>query len=295
MLEHLNAEEIKPQRVVIVGAGGFVGSTTARNLREKGIATIELTRNEINLLKDNAAHSLAEYIQPGDALVVISAIAPCKNSTQLVRNLQMMEVVCEVIAQKGDHLSHIVYISSDAVYADDVSLTTEESKVEPSSMHGMMHAARELMIKTAAGSTPLAILRPSLLYGIKDPHNGYGPNSFFRLVKQEQNISLFGGGEEQRDHIYVEDVAEVIAQTLLHKSKGILNIATGISVSFRAIADKIVEVAKADIKVEPTERKNPITHRHFDVTAFRKAFPNFSYTDIETGLAKVEQEYSEMV
>lgn len=291
MLQHLNQTAIKPQRVIIVGAKGFVGSTTLNNLKSKGIETVGISRQEVDLLKPNAQHALAEFVQPNDALVMISAIAPCKNSEQMIENLQMMQAVCNVIKDKAAMLSQIVYISSDAVYADDVSLATEHSKVQPNSFHGMMHAARELMIKTAAGNVPLAILRPSILYGFADPHNGYGPNRFFRLINQGQTITLFGGGEEQRDNIFIDDVAEIIALTLMHRSKGILNIATGNSHSFKSVADLLVKISGKAVAVEPTARQNPITHRHFDITACKQAFPAFAYTDIASGLQKVQQQF----
>lgn len=291
MLQHLNPVASKPQRVIIVGAGGFVGSATLNNLQSKKIETMAITRQEIDLLKPNAQHALAEFIQPNDALVIVATIAPCKNAEQLIDNLQMMQTVCNVIKDKAAMLSHIVYISSDAVYADDVAVANEESKVQPSSFHGMMHAARELMVKTAAGNIPLAILRPSILFGLADPHNGYGPNRFFRLANQGQTITLFGGGEEQRDNIFIDDVAEVIALTLMHRSRGVLNIATGQALSFKAVADLVVKATGKAVAVEPTTRQNPITHRHFDITACRQAFPAFSYTGFVAGLQKVQHQF----
>ncbi len=293
MLQHLNQVATKPQRVIVVGAGGFVGNATLENLKNKSIETVSITRNEIDLLKPNAQHALAEFVQHNDVLVMISAIAPCKNSEQLIENLQMMQAVCNVIKDKAAMLSQVVYISSDAVYADDVTLATEDSKVQPNSFHGMMHAARELMVKNAAGNIPLAILRPSILFGLADPHNGYGPNRFFRMANQGQTITLFGGGEEQRDNIFVDDVAEIISLTIMHRSKGVLNIATGNSHSFKDVADLVVKTTGRAVAVEPTARQNPITHRHFDITACRQAFPTFAYTDIATGLQKVQQQFCE--
>lgn len=295
MLKHLNTVASNPSRVVIVGAGGFVGSTTARNLKAKNVNTLNLTRQQLDLTQAGAAQKLADLIQPQDVLLVISAIAPCKNAEQLITNLQMQQAVCEAIKSKAADLSQVVYISSDAVYADDVSLATESSSMQPSSFHGMMHAARELMLKAVVGTVPLAILRPSVLYGIKDPHNGYGPNRFFRLANDGKNIGLFGGGEEMRDHIYIEDVAEIIAQTLLHRSSGVLNIATGTSHSFKDIADLVVKLTAAGVTVDPTARQNPITHRHFDITACRQAFPAFAYTALPVGLAQVQEQYAAQV
>jgi len=54
------------------------------------------------------------------------------------------------------------------------------------------------MLLSVAGSIPLAILRPTLVYGAGDPHNGYGPNRFRRLASANQPIVLFGEGEERR-------------------------------------------------------------------------------------------------
>ena len=70
-----------------------------------------------------------------------------------------------------------------------------------------MHLTREMMIKEIK-DIPIAIIRPTLIYGKNDPHNGYGPNSFNRLLDKNENIKLFGEGEEKRD-MYVNDVAEL--------------------------------------------------------------------------------------
>jgi nucleoside-diphosphate-sugar epimerase len=47
-----------------------------------------------------------------------------------------------------------------------------------------------------------------------DPHNGYGPNRFRRLAAAGQEIVLFGGGEERRDHVLVDDVARDASRPL---------------------------------------------------------------------------------
>ena len=45
-----------------------------------------------------------------------------------------------------------------------------------------MHIARELMIKQLVKS-PIAVLRPTLIYGAGDPHNSYGPNRLRRMAQ----------------------------------------------------------------------------------------------------------------
>lgn len=287
MLKHLNNSKTSPKRVVVMGAAGFVGSAICKELAANNIDHLALSRKQVDLFSSNAASDLQECLHEGDALVVVSAVAPCKNYDQMIENIQMMRPICEVI--KNTKLSHVVYISSDAIYGNGLAVIDEKSRAEPDSFHGMMHLARELMLKSVVGNTPLAIFRPSVLFGNNDPHNSYGPNRFVRLAKDNQDMTLFGHGEEKRDHVYIDDVAKLVTLALLHRSSGLLNIATGVSTSFNDVAELVKEIFNSKSTIVPTERKNPITHCHFDITACLKAFPDFKYTDLRTGLEKVSK------
>ena len=155
-----------------------------------------------------------------------------------------------------------------------------------------MHLAREIGISQSVNS-PLANLRPTLIYGAVDPHNGYGPNRFRRDANAGKDIVLFGEGEEQRDHVFVDDVASIVLRVLKHRSSGVLNIATGSVHSFRYVADKVVEFSGRSVEVRGSPRNGPIPHngyRSFDNTATFKAFPDFRYTPLSEGLAKAQAE-----
>jgi UDP-glucose 4-epimerase len=275
-----------PARVVIVGAGGFVGGAIARRLSQDGVAVLGLTRKEVDLLQPEAGKKLGAVLRADDCVVFVSAIAPARNAEALMKNLVMAEQV--IAALKAQSVAHLAYVSSDAVYDESANPVTERSCCQPSSMHGMMHAARELMLKSEL-KLPIAIVRPSLLYGESDPHNGYGPNRFRRLAEKGDRITLFGDGEEQRDHVYIDDVAQLVAEVIRHRSTGALNIATGCSVSFRDVAQLVVEISGKRAEICGTPRQNPITHRHFDITECLKAFPRFRYRPLREGLARAAQ------
>jgi UDP-glucose 4-epimerase len=287
MLEHQTNAPQQPARVVIIGAGGFVGGAIAQQLQHEKVPALGLTRRDVDLLQEDAAKKLAGLVRSGDAIVLVSAIAPARNSAALMQNLIMAERVITALATQP--AEHLVYISSDAVYADNANPVTERSCRQPSSMHGMMHAARELMLKTEV-KAPLAILRPSLLYGAHDPHNGYGPNRFRRLAAKGEPITLFGEGEEQRDHVFVDDVARLVSLVLAHRSLGELNVATGRSVSFREAAELAVKSSGKSVEIRGTPRQHPITHRHFDVAECLKAFPQFRYTPLREGFEHAARE-----
>jgi UDP-glucose 4-epimerase len=287
MLEHQTHSPQRPTRAVVIGAGGFVGGAIAQQLKNDNVPMLGLTRRDVDLLQDSAAKALAGLLRADDAVVLVSAIAPARNAAALMQNLVMAGQLIAALATQP--VAHLVYISSDAVYADAANPVTERSCRQPSTMHGMMHAARELMLKTEA-KAPLAILRPSLLYGARDPHNGYGPNRFRRLAAKGEPITLFGEGEEQRDHVFVDDVARLVSLVLAHRSRGELNLATGRSVSFREVAELAVKLSGQSAEIRGTPRQNPITHRHFDITECLKVFPQFRYMPLREGLERAARE-----
>lgn len=282
MLEHQNTNPRKPTRVVIIGGSGFVGAAIAKELEREDIPFLALSRKDLDLLEEGAAQKLQAVLRPSDSLVFVSALAPAKTVAMLMQNLRMAEQVCEALS--AIEISHLLYISSDAVYADEANPVTETSSVAPTTIHGMMHSARELMLKSST-EAPLAFLRPTLIYGAADPHNGYGPNRFRRQAEKGEPIQIFGEGEEKRDHVLVDDVAKVAVLILCHRSAGALNVVTGVSTSFSDIAGLIAKQYGTQVVGQPRPGPRPhLIHRFFDITCMVKAFPFFQYTSIAKGL-----------
>lgn len=290
MLNHIHDKAIKPKRVVILGAKGFVGSTTVKRLKAADIEVLAIGREDIDLAAPHAAEQLLKQLRSDDVLVVISAKAPCKNHDMLLQNIQMMKPVCDALVKQP--VQQVIYISSDAVYTDSMGKLNESSPAAPTSLHGAMHLAREQMLQSVVSKEALTILRPSLLYGLHDPHNGYGPNSFYRLALSDKSIELFGFGEEQRDHVYVDDVAELIYLCMTHRSYGILNITTGEVVSFVQIVKLIGDVTNKPLEIKFRQRNGAMPHngyRAFDNTLCQQAFASFQYTLLTDGLKKMHE------
>ncbi|PPR11179.1 MAG: ADP-L-glycero-D-manno-heptose-6-epimerase [Alphaproteobacteria bacterium MarineAlpha11_Bin1] len=290
MLKHMQTRPTNPTRVVVLGAAGFVGSASVDLLRANSIPVEAIARADIDLLSPSAADDLAALLRANDSLVVVSANAPCKDSVMLRENISMMETVCGALTKQS--VAHVVYISSDAVYGDEPIPLTEASPAAPGSMHGVMHLTRELMLGDCV-SGPFAIIRPTLIYGAADPHNGYGPNRFRRLAAAGDDIVLFGDGEERRDHVLVDDVAELVLRILRHCSAGVLNIATGAVTSFYDIANDVSDMFDTATKIKSSPRVGPMPHngyRPFDPAATSSAFPDFVYTSLADGLRQTHNE-----
>ena len=221
------------KRVVVIGSKGFVGSSICKILQKNNLTFLEISRNDVNFDKDDASAKLSNLINEEDFIIITAAQAPVKNNKMLLDNISMMNFIINSISEKS--VKRVVYISSDAVYSDSKSHLNENSAVEPQSLHGIMHLTREIMLKQI-NNIQLSIIRPTLIYGNKDPHNGYGPNQFFRLAQSNKNIRLFGKGEELRDHVSIDDVAQLTVDLTLSNFEGVLNIASGKVKSFREVA-----------------------------------------------------------
>lgn len=289
MIIHQNTQSQKPTRVVLLGARGFIGTAIRSQIEAQGIPVIAPTSAELNLAETTAADKLAALLKPSDAVVILAALTPDKGRdiATLMKNLAIMQNVCAAIGKSG--CAHLVYFSSDAVYDTAVSRVTEDTPASPQDLYGVMHYAREIMARSLA-KIPVLVLRPTLIYGLGDTHNSYGPNRFRRAARKDEKITLFGGGEETRDHVHVDDVAALTVRCLFRKSTGTLNVATGVSRSFHEIAEMVAKQFDNSIEIIVTPRANPITQRHYDVTNLIKAFPDFRFIAPEDGIAQVHRE-----
>ncbi len=271
---------------MVLGAGGFIAGAILNRLAAD-IPTLCLGRPALDLLLTGAANLLAQSLAADDTLIIASAKAPCKDAQMLRENMVMVEAVCKAL--KNRPVKHLVYLSSDAVYKDSAQPLNEASCAEPSSLHGVMHLAREVALRQEYPGA-IAVVRATLVYGLDDPHNGYGPNRFRRLAAAGQDIVLFGEGEERRDHVDVEDIAELVRLIVLHQSAGIANAVSGEVVSFRELAEFVASEFVPRVAVRSSPRSGPMPHdgyRPFDNSAVLRAFPGFRFKSWRDGLSRV--------
>ncbi|MEW6055584.1 MAG: NAD(P)-dependent oxidoreductase [Bdellovibrionota bacterium] len=287
MLKHRLQRPQNPNRVVLLGGSGFLGTRLSALLRQQGTEVLSLSSKDLDLSVASSVDQLKQILKAEDSLVMASALTPDKGRDvrTLMKNLSMAQNVAEYIEQKT--LAHLTYISSDAVYDMSVNPVREGSPCTPTDLYAAMHITREIVFKVAAqkSKTPYLVLRPCAIYGSGDTHNSYGPNRFLRTAVKEKKISLFGGGEEKRDHLYIDDAARLVSACLSFQSEGVLNLATGTSASFFDVASQVANVVGNETKIECSPRANPVTYRHFDITETLRAFPDFRFTSLREGLA----------
>ena len=267
--------------IVVFGAAGFVGHAIAQALKTDKQNVLELGRNEVDLLDKSSCEKIQHLVNDGDIVVLAFARAPARNLEDIFENLTMINNVLDTL--RISDLSYVLNVSSDAVYSDLKESINEKSSMAPTSAHGIMHCMRERLVDQTFGNIA-GHLRPTLIFGKDDPHNGYGPNSFLRKISAGEDIILFGKGEEMRDHIHINDVAAVATAMINNHHLGGLNAVTGEVRSFHDIANSMVGVSNAKCKVLTSQRDGPMPHngyRAFDNSALLRLLPDIKFSTVE--------------
>jgi UDP-glucose 4-epimerase len=274
-----------PRRVLLLGASGFLGRALQGELARTGVEAVAHSSKTLDLTRPEAAETLAGQLGAGTALVFAAALTPDRGQTldTYAANVAMAATVARALERQP---VPCVYISSDAVYGFDMNPVTEETAVAPAGYYALAKYTGEKLLEYAAGAKglPLLSLRVAAVFGPGDPHGSYGPNGFARSLARDRSIRIFGQGEEERDHVYVDDVARLTVALMRADAHGVFNVATGRSRSFAQIVEEYRRLVPYEVTVANAPRKSPVTHRAYDITRLDQAVPGFPFTPLEDGL-----------
>lgn len=268
-------------RVIVIGCNGFIGRSILKELHCLGIETVGIAKEDFNLLEDSTTSKLNSILKEDDQIVFTSAIAPSKSAEDVRKSIKMANVFCNSVSDLN--IKQVILISSDSVYGDKSGLFDEYSACDPNSFHGLAQLSREIVLKNS-NIQNLAILRLCAVYGEGDPHNGYGPNRFINQIRNSDTIKVFGEGLNFRDHIYIDDVVNLIFRSLKMNFSGTLNVVTGNSYSFNEVAEKCREIFSPRTKIEYTGTEGKIIVKNFDISKINEIFPDFKAMNLDSGL-----------
>lgn len=173
--------------------------------------------------------------------------------------------------------------------------TREDDLTSPASIYAATKLAQEDMVRIACGALGIgfAILRLQNVYGegqsLKNPYTGI-LSIFSTKVRRGAELPLFEDGEESRDFVHVDDVAEVLVRCLLRPGApdAIINVGSGVSTSVSEVARKL-NVAlggSSRLKVTGEYRLGDIRHNVADVSRLAQLFDYRPRVLLDEGLGR---------
>ena len=212
--------------ITILGASGFIGSQLARKLAADRLDHRAIGRND-PIPDENLGH-------------VIYCIGVTADFRQ--RPLDTAEAhVCALLELIRNHqFESLLYLSSTRVYADDESSNEEKplhvSPRNPPDLYNISKAMGESIVMNCAPNARVA--RLSNVYG-PDFHSDNFLPSIVRDAVTGEKLVLRTAPESAKDYISVDDVVNALVQIATRGRERIYNVASGVNVSHRELAEKL--------------------------------------------------------
>jgi dTDP-L-rhamnose 4-epimerase len=173
--------------------------------------------------------------------------------------------------------------------------TVESDLARPASIYAATKLAQEDLVRIACGSLGLgyAILRLQNVYGegqsLNNPYTGI-LSIFSTRIRRELDLPIFEDGEETRDFVHVEDVANAFlaALTVERAPDSQLNVGSGIGTSIAEVARQLGHAfGKAPRLVVTSQyRLGDIRHNRADITRLRELLDYRPHVPLAEGLRR---------
>ena len=302
-----------PKRILVTGGAGFIGAPTVACLLGAGHSVTvldNLSNSQFNCLP---SHENLRFIE-GDVRDPV-ALAAATDGVELVLHLAaQVSVAASIVAPlhsadvnvigflavleavRHKRIKRLVYASSAAVYANSLDAIAESAATAPASPYGMEKLINDKYAKLYANLHGLSILglRYFNVYGAHQTASEYAGvlTQFTHRIRQGQPLVVFGDGTQSRDFIHVSDVVALNCRALFSELTGVLNVASGRSISVNEIIATMAEITGIAPPVQYTPaRAGDIQHSYANIARLRQAFGPISGVGLRDGLAQLLAEH----
>jgi dTDP-L-rhamnose 4-epimerase len=160
-----------------------------------------------------------------------------------------------------------------------MTLTSEDSKLQPQSVYGVTKLSQEQLLQTSAKAigVPYSILRFQNVYGpgqsLSNPYTGI-LSIFSTRIRNGKGIMVFEDGKESRDFVFVDDVVVGLYLCLenAEANNKVFNVGSGEATSVLDLADSLLEKyrLKVPIEISGNYRIGDIRHNLADISLIQK-------------------------
>ncbi|QZY55881.1 ADP-glyceromanno-heptose 6-epimerase [Crassaminicella profunda] len=306
--------------ILITGGSGFIGSNIIEAFNKEGICDILVADqlDSTNKWKNIANKNIADYIDKDslfkkikeENIQVVIHMGACTNTMEsdakqmLKDNYDFSKNLWKYCAEKK---IKFIYASSASIYGDGSFGFTENinlNKVTPLNPYAYSKLLFDRWIAKQKTTPPYwAGLRFFNVYGPGESHKGPMASMAFHAyhqIQQEGKVRLFKSnrinyqhGEQQRDFIYVKDIANIVL-FFYHKASfpsGIYNVGSGQTHTFNELIQAIFSAYPAPIQMEYIDMPEGLEDKYqyytkADMNKLKTIGYSRKFTDLKQGISE---------
>jgi nucleoside-diphosphate-sugar epimerase len=302
-------------RALVTGVAGFIGSHLAERLVNSGASVLgvdsfttyydpELKRANVAGLAGLDAFTLVEGdlrdLDLGDTLAGVDVVYHLAAQPGVRRswgkefeiylneNLLALQLLLEAV--RSAQISRLVFASSSSIYGDAERFPTPETaSPRPVSPYGVTKLAGEHLchLYFSRFGVPIVMLRYFTVYGPRQrPDMAF--SRFIEAAARDQEIEVFGDGEQSRDFTYVEDA---VGATMAAASKGrpgaVYNVAGGSQATVGEVIERLEDLLGRGVRVRHLPPvPGDARHTSADIASARRDLGYAPSVRLEDGLAR---------
>jgi UDP-glucose 4-epimerase len=252
-------------KILITGGAGFIGSNLAKRLVRDGHEIVILDSLLRGNKLDKETYSQVKFIKGDvrDLSLVTEASANCDIifhfaavlGVDIVADNPVETMDVEVIGTRNvveaafvNNVKKIMYASTSGIYGHSAieNALTEEVLVDPRTSYAMAKRYNEIYLASHHEEKGLNVvsLRFFNVYG-KNQDNRMVVPRFFEQALSNEDITVFGSGNQTRDFTYIDDTVEACVLLMQVNGCHIVNIANEAEWCITDLAQKIKSLTES--------------------------------------------------
>lgn len=266
----------KPRRVLVAGAGGFIGSHFARKLKRMGhhIVAADWKENEHFKRDEFCDEFVLADLRGLDAC--LKACQGCEwvfcfaadmggmgfiqsNHSRIMYNNTMISYNMIEAARQVGTVNRFFYASSACIYPNGKQLEVDNPGLkesdawpaDPQDAYGLEKLASEEMCKHYGLDNPGMEFRVVRFHNIYGPHGTWkggrekAPAAFIRkALVSKDSFEMWGDGQQTRSFCYIDDAIEGVWRLFCSDFREPLNVGSDEMVTMNSMAETAMQLAQ---------------------------------------------------